>query len=636
MAKSHDIYKSGAGVMRLNTKISLFFAAIAVALVVVVAGISLYAFNNFSINLTTSHVRTASEIIRVHLTDAMINNSIEQQESFLRRITEVQGLLSVHVVRSHLVTDQFGPRSIGDMPLDDIEKKVIQSGQHEFQVIEQNDDILFRSTIPYIADSRGTPNCLQCHSVREGAVLGAVSMTVSIKDLRQQAFLTVGGIVLTVALFASSLFVFLYRILRPVSSTAKDVEEVVRRAINGDFRGAIVRQTNDEIGQIASEMSRLMRFLNEGLGYISGQVALLTGRKPNVDENLLSTTIDMVNGLARASHFKQAIEEDEAKVEIYQRLSTTLQDEFNLHDFSIYEVSQNKNEMSSVIVDGTLSAACHWCNPQILERSETCRVRRTGHLVDGFVQPDICYAFNPPADASNRDYGYMCFPIIQSGTVGSIVQLVVKREEQERVRTALPYINVYLREAAPVLEARRLTETLKESSLRDPMTGLNNRRYLEEYVETLLANVRRQQIHLSIMMLDLDYFKMVNDDYGHDAGDAVLKALSQVLKQSVRSSDMVIRYGGEEFLIVLQDTTEPDADQVAENIRRAVEKLRVNVGGAMLQKTISIGLSDYPADSSTFWQAVKFADVALYRAKQTGRNRVVRFTPEMWTDDQEY
>ena len=99
---------------------------------------------------------------------------------------------------------------------------------------------------------------------------------------------------------------------------------------------------------------------------------------------------------------------------------------------------------------------------------------------------------------------------------------------------------------------------------------------------------------------------------------------------------MVIRYGGEEFLIVLQDASGPAADQVAENIRHAVEKLRVNVSGTVLQKTISIGLSDYPDDSDTFWQAVKFADVALYRAKETGRNRVVRFTPDMWTDKHEY
>ncbi|MDR1849260.1 MAG: GGDEF domain-containing protein, partial [Zoogloeaceae bacterium] len=249
---------------------------------------------------------------------------------------------------------------------------------------------------------------------------------------------------------------------------------------------------------------------------------------------------------------------------------------------------------------------------------------------------DICYAFNPTTAEDGNYYSNLCFPVIQSGIVGSIVQLVVREDEKDRVSEILPYINVYLREAAPVLEARRLTETLKESSLRDPMTGLNNRRYLEEYIETLLANVRRQQIHLAIMMLDLDYFKMVNDTYGHDAGDTVLKALSEVLKQTVRSSDMIIRYGGEEFLIILQDTEEPDADQVAENIRSAVEKIRVNAGGTVLQKTISIGLSDYPKDSTTFWQAIKFADIALYNAKQTGRNRVVRFNQEMWTDNPEY
>jgi diguanylate cyclase (GGDEF)-like protein len=179
-------------------------------------------------------------------------------------------------------------------------------------------------------------------------------------------------------------------------------------------------------------------------------------------------------------------------------------------------------------------------------------------------------------------------------------------------------------------------ETLKESTLRDPMTGLHNRRFLEEYVDTLIASARRKQSHLSILMLDLDYFKMVNDTYGHDAGDAVLKAVAQVLKQSVRASDLVIRYGGEEFLILLQDASGAAAEQVAEGIRQAVEKLRVSVGGVSLQKTISIGLADYPDDSDTFWQTVKFADVALYRAKESGRNRVLRFSPDMWTDKHEY
>ena len=620
--------------MRLNSKISLFFSAIAAALIAVLVAISLYAFRSFSIATATDHIRTAAEVVRVHLTEAMITGVIDQRQQFLRRLTEVQGLKSAYVVRSPLVDQQFGKATKGEVPPDEIEKKVLQEGKPMFKVIESNDDLIFRGTIPYIANARGTPNCLQCHQVRDGDVLGAVTMTMSIDALRHQAILTVAGIVGAVTLFVLVLFVLLRHLLRPISDTANAVEEAVHQAIDGNFKGHVSKKTEDEIGQIASDMNRLLTFLDTGLNRIGSQVAMLTGRKPKPDENLLTATIDMVEGLTKASHFKQAIEEDEAKVEIYQRLSTTLQDEFSLGEFSIYEVSHNKNEMSTVIIDGNLAAPCRWCNPQILERPETCRARRTGHVVDGLIQPDICYAFKPPNDTQQR--GYLCFPIIQSGVVGSIVQLVVKEDDKERVQAALPYINVYLREAAPVLEARRLMETLKESTLRDPMTGLSNRRFLEEYVETLVANVRRKQSHLAILMLDLDFFKMVNDTYGHDAGDAVLKSLAQVLKQAVRASDMVIRYGGEEFLIVLQDASGPAADQVAENIRHAVEKLRVNVGGTVLQKTISIGLSDYPDDSDTFWQAIKFADVALYRAKETGRNRVVRFTPDMWTDKHEY
>ena len=230
----------------------------------------------------------------------------------------------------------------------------------------------------------------------------------------------------------------------------------------------------------------------------------------------------------------------------------------------------------------------------------------------------------------------MCFPIIQSGSVGSVVQLVSTVEEQEKLQDRVPYINVYLRETAPVLETKRLMESLRDSTLRDPMTGLNNRRFLEEYVETLVASVHRKHSHAAILMLDLDYFKMVNDTYGHDAGDAVLKALSNVLKQSVRASDLVIRYGGEEFLIILLDSQGDAAIQVAENIRVAVEGLKVQVAGIVLQKTISIGISDFPTDSDTFWQAVKFADVALYQAKEKGRNRVIRFDTSMWSDSNDY
>ena len=620
--------------MNLNAKVTFFFISIFSGLLAVLLAISLYAFRTFSIASATDHIRTAGEIVRVHLTESMINGVIDKRESFLRRLVEVQGLKSARVIRSPEVEKQFGKGLSQEAAADDLERQVLQEGKPRFEVIKEGGETIFRGIIPYIATASGNPNCLQCHQVSEGAVLGAVSMSMSLEALREKALITVAGIGAVVAIFALLLVFLLRRLLRPISETANAVEEAVQRALRGDFKAKVDKKTNDEIGQIAGDMNRLLVFLDDGLNRIGSNVARLTDRTPAPDENQLTATIDMVESLTRAAHFKQAIEEDEVKIEIYQRLSIALQQEFKQKEFSLYEVSSNKKQMKTIMVDGEIADTCRWCDPQILIRPEACRVRRTGHLVDSITNPEICYSFRPPAELGERRH--LCFPIIQSGAVGSVVQLLAPPEKAAELLTSAPYINVYLREAAPVLETKRLMENLRDATLRDPMTGLNNRRFLEEYVETLVASVQRKRTNAAILMLDLDYFKMVNDTYGHDAGDAVLKALSSLLTQSVRASDLVIRYGGEEFLIILIDSEGVAADNVAEKIRLAVENLQVQVAGITLQKTISIGIADFPTDSETFWQAVKFADVALYRAKESGRNRVVRFSPEMWSDTKEY
>ncbi|CAA7613231.1 diguanylate cyclase [Magnetospirillum sp. UT-4] len=620
--------------MNLHSKVTMFFVAIAACLIAILVALSLYAFRSFSIASSSEHIRTAAEIVRVHLTESMINGVIDKRESFLKRLMEVQGLSSAKVVRSPLVVQQFGEGLNRETASDDIELQVLKEGRPRYDIIETADDTLIRGTIPFVASDRGSPNCLECHQVADGNVLGAVTMMVSIGSLKHKAILTVAGMIAIVVLFSGFAFVFIRRMILPISQTAHNVEHVVQRALKGDFRGEVEQITNDELGQIAKDMNRLLRFLDEGLTRIGGNVARLTNRTPSPDENQLDATIDMVDGLTRAAHFKQAIEEDETKAEIHHRMSRALEAEFGISEYSLYEVVANKNQMVPLFVDGEVEASCRWCDPQILVRSEACRAKRTGHLVDGIVNPGICYAFQPPHEAGERKH--ICLPIIQSGAVGNVLQLVAKPGEEAQLEARIPFISVYLREAAPVLETKKLMETLRESSLRDPMTGLNNRRFLEEYVETMVANSARRKTDLAILMLDLDYFKMVNDTYGHDAGDSVIKALAKVLRQCVRSSDLVIRYGGEEFLVILLDTAPAAADQVSEKIRSAVEALEIHAGTVTLKKTISIGVADFPNDSDTFWQAVKYADVALYQAKEGGRNRVVRFTKDMWGDDKTY
>ncbi|MEO5374866.1 MAG: diguanylate cyclase [Alphaproteobacteria bacterium] len=620
--------------MRLDSKVTVFFSVIAASLIVVVVAINLYSFRVFSLASATEHLRTAAEIVRVHLTESMINGVIDKRESFLTRLMEVRGLSSARVVRSFQVVEQFGKGLNTELPSDEIERKVLSDGLPRYEVVEADHDTIFRGTIPFVASTRGTPNCLQCHTVAEGTVLGAVTMSMSIGNLKEKALLTVAGIVGVVALFSALTLVLIRRLIRPIASTASSVELAVQRALRGDFKAKVDQFTNDELGKIATDLNRLLEFLDTGLNRIGDNVARLTNRTPAADENLLHATIDMVEGLTRAAHFKQAIEEDENRDEIHGRLSGTLASEFSLSEFSFYEVVASKNQMVPLSVDGKAEADCRWCDPQIMVRSEACRARRTGHLVDGIANPGICYAFAPPPEQSDRRH--ICLPMILSGSVGNVLQLVTAPGDEERMLAQIPYISVYLRETAPVLETKRLMDTLRESTLRDPMTSLNNRRFLEEYAESLVANIHRRKTHLTVMMLDLDHFKMVNDTYGHAAGDAVLKALAKVMRESVRASDLVVRYGGEEFLIILVDTGTEGADKVAENIRAAVEQMSVNVGGVVLKKTISIGLADFPADSETFWQAVKFADVALYQAKEGGRNRVVRFKSDMWTNKEEY
>jgi diguanylate cyclase (GGDEF)-like protein len=338
----------------------------------------------------------------------------------------------------------------------------------------------------------------------------------------------------------------------------------------------------------------------------------------------------MVQGLVKVSRFKQAIEEDENTADVYHRLSGVLVNDFGIEHFSIYEVDSDKARVAPVLVDGEHAEDVKWCNQQIAVRSSACRAVRTGHTIDGVETPGICTAYKPGKEGEGRNH--ICLPLIQSGTVGSVIQLLPEPEQEQGLRDNLPLVQAYLREAAPVLEAKRLMDTLRESNLRDAMTGLNNRRFLEEYVDTLVATADRREQHISVLMLDCDYFKQVNDSYGHEAGDAVLKAIAKAIQGCVRASDLVIRYGGEEFLVLLQDADGPNGDRVGEKIRAAVEKLSIEVPGGKLNKTVSVGVADYPEDAEGLWQAIKYADVALYKAKDRGRNQVLHFDTEMWEE----
>jgi diguanylate cyclase (GGDEF)-like protein len=131
-------------------------------------------------------------------------------------------------------------------------------------------------------------------------------------------------------------------------------------------------------------------------------------------------------------------------------------------------------------------------------------------------------------------------------------------------------------------------------------------------------------------MIDIDYFKMVNDTYGHDVGDKVIKVLADVLLSSIREADIAFRFGGEEFLILLHNCTKEGVEEVAQKIRQNFEKQVIEANPSKrFTKTLSIGTSLFPQDTDAIWKAIKYADIALYKAKNSGRNKVVTFSAEL-------
>ncbi|MFO7729052.1 MAG: GGDEF domain-containing protein, partial [Desulfonatronovibrio sp.] len=126
-----------------------------------------------------------------------------------------------------------------------------------------------------------------------------------------------------------------------------------------------------------------------------------------------------------------------------------------------------------------------------------------------------------------------------------------------------------------------------------------------------------------------------NDQYGHQAGDLMLKQVVSIIREGIRTSDMLIRYGGEEFLILLPQVEPNMSENVAEKIRARIEQYEFDLGeGQSIKKTISVGVAEFPRDADTMYKAIKYSDVALYEAKKAGRNNVLRFRPEMWTSEE--
>lgn len=221
---------------------------------------------------------------------------------------------------------------------------------------------------------------------------------------------------------------------------------------------------------------------------------------------------------------------------------------------------------------------------------------------------------------STRFVHGMCVPVFEGETVVSVVTAIMDLTEIQNAQSRLRSANAELERR--VEEVHALQALLREQAIRDPLSGLYNRRYLDETLDRELARALREGYPVSIVMCDIDYFKALNDTYGHQAGDEVIRSLARFLREQARASDILCRYGGEEFLLVLPGMSPDNALERIDAWRKKLAERRVIFGPFELSTTVSFGIASYPAHGETPELLIAAADQALYLAKRKGRNRV--------------
>ncbi|SEP11129.1 diguanylate cyclase [Pseudomonas sp. Snoq117.2] len=255
------------------------------------------------------------------------------------------------------------------------------------------------------------------------------------------------------------------------------------------------------------------------------------------------------------------------------------------------------------------------------------------------IYPSECWCLRRGKDHySTRSGGSpICKHIIRSGTdatvalcmslssTGGLLGIISIQGNEGLLQARHSILGLATEQLSVSINAMQLRETLKYHSTRDELTGLYNRRYLEEAFGQLHARSVRHGQPYSILMIDIDHFKKLNDSLGHAAGDAALKEIGGVLS-TMRSEDIVCRFGGEELIIAMPETDANEAAVVAERIRQKIERLEIDFQGVSLPPlTVSIGIASFPKDGSDNHVIRRNADLALYRAKREGRNRTVQY-----------
>ncbi len=393
-----------------------------------------------------------------------------------------------------------------------------------------------------------------------------------------------------------SLIVFL--VTREVSGLleqpVRQLIEASERVSRGDFKLILPPQTSNEFGVLSQSFSHMT-------------AALRQEREE----------------LASLNRFSEVVTQCTSEGEIYEHILYSLRDRFHPRQVIIFKLNAEENFLEAAATLAPLPTEMQdW---PVIPEPHNCKAVRMGRrfrVNDVQAEPLCPSRFVPPSEGS-----YYCGPLIAGGVIIGAVRVEGPKGLWTQERESL--LESYLSGAATALSNLRLLESTKEQANVDELTGLYNRRFLEEYARKLIAMARRKEQPLGVIMMDLDRFKEFNDVYGHETGDRILRHFARTATRAIRETNLSARYGGEEFVVMLPETGEQSCMFVAERIRQAVERMTIPSGTEkpLPQVTVSLGIAIYPNHGQTLEDVLQAADKALYESKRSGRNRSTLYVP---------
>ena len=368
---------------------------------------------------------------------------------------------------------------------------------------------------------------------------------------------------------------------------------------------------SDRTAELAQEKANLEISVAERTAQLNAANDVLKNQAVDLSKRNQEITL-----LSKMNEFLQT---STTEAEAYSVISQTVTQLFPGDSGAVFVLNVSREMLEAAALWGPLPPA------KLVFPPDECWAHRRGqvHLAVGNEQrcPHV----------TEEGHMYICLPLFAQGETLGILYLTggpIRNDTADEARMAekSELAKILADNVGLGIANLKLRESMRNLSIRDPLTGLFNRRYMEEALAQEQHRARRNDARLAVIMIDIDHFKQFNDNFGHDGGDAVLRDLGAFLQKHIRGSDIACRYGGEEFTLILSPSTVEGARQRAEKIREDARLLSVShANKAVGAITLSLGVAIFPDDASEPAALVKAADVALYQAKSGGRNRVVMF-----------